>query len=42
MKPRLASTLILAAASLVVVLTDPAVDKGKKEDLRKLHHLLTA
>ena len=31
MKPKLASTIILVAASLAVVFTDPAADKGKEK-----------
>ena len=31
MNPKLASTIILVAASLAVVFTDPAADKGKEK-----------
>ena len=31
MKPKLAPTVILVAASLAVVFTDPAADKGKEK-----------
>ena len=33
MKPKLMSTIILAAASMVRVMADPAVDKGKKKEI---------
>ena len=36
MRPKLASTIILFAASWVVVLTDPAAEKGMKNNFSKI------